>query len=117
MGQWIEFYSVQGTITATGPTDRSDWIPVHRFSNLNISFDVGPISGTNPRMEVQVQFSNSDQATTGIEPPEGLIDFHDKSDNFAWLRVPVLGKWARLKYTVAGTSPQYTIHVRGSGEE
>ena len=115
MATRIVLYDFEGTVTAT-TTGTDGWINVGQFRYITMGVKIGAVSGTNPRLEAKIQFADRDDQSTGLEPAEGMLDFHDKSDSTAWMRVPVIGQYARVHYTVAGSSPAYSVSLRGAGE-
>lgn len=98
-------------VSADGPTDNAEWVPVGNFSHLNVKYSVSTPGGTNPYLRLYVEYTDDNTATTGIKAVSSEIDFHDTSDDVLVSEVPVQGRFARVQRDIEGTSPEYVLDV------
>ena len=112
MANRVELYKSK-RVSATGPTDASEWMPVGQWARINANISTSAASGTNPRMEVLAEFTDDRASTTtsGSIKQVFLGDFFDQVDDVLVEGIPIHGQFARVQRTVSGTSPVWVLEV------
>lgn len=99
--------------SAGGPdldvTGHSDRHPAP--NNLSIILNVTAASGTTPSLTVEVQWSNDGTTFFSASTPDAFTAI--TAVGTALKPFQVKGRFARLKYTVTGTTPSFTLTATG----
>lgn len=91
--------------TASGNSDSQD---LGQWVEMIIIVDVTAVSGTNPTLDIQLQYS-PDDVNWYDDETEYFLQFYGVKDSIA--KLTNFGQYVRIKYTIAGTDPSFTFSV------
>lgn len=102
-------FNSNATITAN---TQSNILDISKWPNggawVEVSQTAGGISGTAPQLSAQVEYSDSATFATGVESGPEIIA-KATAANFVMAKLcQSQRRYARVKYTVFGTSPSFT---------
>lgn len=79
----------------------------HAPTTLSVLLSAGTVTGTNPSLTVEVQWSND--GTTFVSATTADTFTAITATGTALKQFTVKGRYARLKYTVTGTTPSFAL--------
>lgn len=104
------------TVTGAG-SDSSEWFNLSRYEEGIVYIDLTALSGTgDPSLTIDVESSPDDDEDTrqtfeAYDDSGGLATYIISSVNQVSAKFSNFGKWMRITYTLAGTSPEATFRV------
>lgn len=109
-------YTFEGsTVTVSGNGTSAPLITVQagRFDPavLSVQLNVTAVTGTTPSLTVEVQWSSDGVSWASAETPDVFTAI--TAAKSVVKQFPAKGQYARLKYTVSGTTPSFRVDAFG----
>lgn len=98
--------------TSNGAPDMGAAITVRpAIQNLSVLLDVTGVTGTSPSLTVEVQWSNDGTNFASAATPDTFTAI--TANGNVVKQFAAKGRFARLNYTVTGTTPSFTVTATG----
>lgn len=98
--------SVRASAAATA-TGQSNAFPTGTGDDLDVFIDLTAVSGTSPSMTVNVEWSNDNSTWFVADPVDAFTALTATGKKVK--QFTVKGQYARLNYTITGTTPSFTF--------
>lgn len=104
--------TVSGNSTNNPDLARSHYKPANPdTSNLSVLVNATAVSGTTPSLTVEVVWSHDGTTFASAATPDTFTAI--TATGAVVKQFPVKGRYARLKYTITGTTPSFTVTATG----